>query len=105
MPGTAHLALCPCMSRCTTPPYTTAPCTTAPHLVLNEAVHVVVAGVVPHALRRQLHGEVVAGLLVVQHSRAAAVAAAAGMAADETDPHLLCVGLGWGLGLGFRGSG
>lgn len=38
----------------------------AVHLVLYEAVHVVISGVVPHALRLQLHGEVVAGLLVVQ---------------------------------------
>eukprot|EP00967_Tisochrysis_lutea_P045720 scaffold55482_cov17-Tisochrysis_lutea.AAC.2 len=58
----------------------------AVHLVLDQPVHVVVGGVVPYALRLEVHRKVVRGALVVQHARAAAVPAAAYVAAHEADP-------------------
>mmetsp|Transcript_2641 Transcript_2641/g.7946 ORF Transcript_2641/g.7946 Transcript_2641/m.7946 type:complete len:243 (-) Transcript_2641:281-1009(-) len=54
--------------------------------VLDEAVHVTVRRVVPHALRAELHRKVVAGPLVVDHARAAAVPAAPDVATHEADP-------------------
>ena len=43
------------------------------HLVLYEPVDVIIAGVVPHALTRQLHSKVMTRPLIMKHASAAPV--------------------------------
>lgn len=58
-------------------------------LVADESVHPHVAGVVPDVLRLDLEGEVVGGFFPVLFGVPAFVAAAAYVAADETDPEII----------------
>jgi len=58
--------------------------------VLDEAVDVAVACVVPYMLGDDVHGVGVAGSFVVCKGVSAIVAAATNVATDEADPEILC---------------
>lgn len=67
-------------------------------LVLNEAVHVAISGVVPDMLGGDVHGVAMRSVFVVGISVGVVVASTGGVAADEADPEV-----GGGAADGARG--